>query len=167
MPTLLCTGKYRKTFGLPEKLTPATIDEGALGPWYANTLNVGPQRLLHFMSAPSLLSVVITLRERSTTEQRFVRALNELLHSLGVEQRYIELEETLFASVTYGRSSDRSKLGSLRDQGDLAWHYVADGRSIHDVNIRLSITPCGPMGYDNPASVAPARLKAQWQWQRG
>ncbi len=73
MPTLLCTGKYRKTFGLPEKLTPATIDEGALGPWYANTLNVGPHRLLHFMSAPSLLSVVITLRERSTAEQRFVR----------------------------------------------------------------------------------------------
>ena len=73
MPTLLCTGKYRKTFGLPEKLTPATIDEGALGPWYATTLNVGPHRLLHFMSAPSLLSVVITLRERSTAEQRFVR----------------------------------------------------------------------------------------------
>ena len=166
MPTLLCTGKYRKTFGLPEKLAPAKIDEGALGPWYANTLNVGPQRLLHFMSAPSLLSVVTTLRERSTAEQRFVRALSELLHSLGVEQRYIELEETLFATLTYGRAGDRSKLGSLRDQGDLAWHDVADGRSLHDVNVRLSTTPCGPMGYNNPRSVAPALLEACWAQHR-
>jgi hypothetical protein len=166
MPTLLCTGKYRKTFGLPEKLTPATIDEGALGPWYANTLNVGPRRLLHFMSAPSLLSVLITLSERSTAEQRFVVALSELLDLLGVERRYIDLEATLFATVVHARSSDRSKLGSLRDQGDLAWHYVADGLSIRDVNDRLSMTPCGPIGYDNPAAVAPARLEARWQ-QRG
>ena len=110
--------------------------------------------------------MLIILRERSTAEHRFVHALSELLHFLGVEQEYIELEKSLFPNILYGRSSDRSKLGSLRDQGDLAWHYVADGRSIRDVNLRLSITPCGPMGYDNPASVAPARLQARWQWQR-
>ncbi|HXI12312.1 MAG TPA: hypothetical protein VNM92_06670 [Thermoanaerobaculia bacterium] len=124
MPTLLCTRKYRKTFWLPEKLTPVTVDEGALGPWYANTLNVGPRRLVHYMSAPSLLSVVITLRERSTAEQRFGRVLRELLQSFGADEKYIDLEETLLKSLTYGRSSDRSKLGSLRDQAGLAWHYL-------------------------------------------
>ncbi|HEX7704985.1 MAG TPA: hypothetical protein VF701_00855 [Thermoanaerobaculia bacterium] len=70
MPTLLCTSKYRKAFRLPEVLPVAETFEGALGPWYANTLNVGSTRMLHYMSSTSLLSVFIGLRERATAERR-------------------------------------------------------------------------------------------------
>lgn len=64
METLCCTAKYRKLFGLPNMLPAATLATTALGPWYANALNIGSARLLHYMSSTSLLSVFIWQRER-------------------------------------------------------------------------------------------------------
>ena len=163
MTTFLCTSKYRKTFGLPERLVTVEQPECALGPWYANTLNVGPQRMLHYMSSPSLLSVVIFLRDRHSAQQRFVRALSELLRSLNVSERYVELEVDCMGKTQYGRASDRSKLGSLRDQAYMASGDFDDGLSLAEINERLAITPCGPMGYKSPRAVAPALLEQTWR----
>ncbi len=162
MPTLLCTAKYRKAFGLPELLPPEAIDEGALGPWYANTLNVGPQRLLHFMSEPTLMSVVIPVKERHTVALRFVEALAELLLSVGSNRMAVLREVDLFEQVQFGRSSDKSKLGSLRDQALMAGDFVRSSWPLYAVNQRLSETPCGPMKYATPQEVAPARLAERW-----
>jgi len=165
MPTLLCTSKYRKTFGLPERLETVEVDEGALGPWYANTLNVGSQRFLHYMSGPSLLSVIVTLRDRHSAEQRFVQGLRELLNDLHVPESSIEREAEILGSLQYGRASNRSVLGSLRDQGYLADHRLHDDQfSLAEANRDLAETPCGPMGYASPKRVAPERLAARWRW---
>src|SRR5687768_15272841 len=107
MPTLLCTSKYRRTFGLPERLEPGVTPEGALGPWYANTLNIGRLRFLHYMSTQALLSVVITLKERQSAEQRFVRSLMELLHALGIPTEWILKEAHLLGLLQYGRATNR------------------------------------------------------------
>ena len=139
--------------------------ECALGPWYANTLNVGPQRLLHYMSSPSLLSVIIFLRDRHSAEQRFVRALIELLHSLDVPERYVELEIDCMGKTQYGRASDQSKLGSLRDQAYMASRDFDDGLSLAAINERMAITPCGPMAYKSPQYVAPMLLEQTWRWK--
>ena len=139
--------------------------ECALGPWYANTLNVGPQRLLHYMSSPSLLSVIIVLRDRDSAAQRFVRTLIELLRFLDVPERYVELEIDCMGKIQYGRASDLSKLGSLRDQAYVASHDFDDGLSLADINERLTVNPCGPMGYKSPGAVAPALLEQTWRWK--
>lgn len=168
MPTFLCTAKYRKAFGLPERLPTAEVDEGALGPWYANTLNVGSQRFLHYMSGPALLSVIVVLRDRHSGEQRFVRSLTELLADLGVPESWIAREAELLGSVQYGRASDRSNLGSLRDQAYLASHRLRDDQfSLAEVNRELAETPCGPRDYACPKRMAPERLAARWRWERG
>jgi hypothetical protein len=168
LTTILCTSKYRKAFGLPERLETAEVDEGALGPWYANTLNVGSQRFLHYMSGSALLSVVITLRERSSAEQRFVRSLRDLLQELKVPEPWIAMEADLLGSVQYGRASNRSILGSLRDQSYLADRRLRDDEfSLAEVNRDLAETPCGPMGYASPKRVAPERLAARWRWAAG
>jgi hypothetical protein len=164
MTTFLCTSKYRKTFGLSERLSPNVEPECALGPWYANTLNAGSQRMLHYMSSASLLSVIIPLRERKTAEQRFIGALSEMLRALNVPERYVELETGCMGEFQYGRASDRSKLGSLRDQAYSASHYLAAGDlSLAEINSRLSQTPCGPMGYKSPRAIAPMLLEQMWR----
>lgn len=163
MPTIRRTSKYRKTFDLPERLQSVEIAEGALGPWYANTLNAGRQRFLHYMSGQSLLSVIIPLRDRASAEQRLVVALRDLLRSLKVPDRWIEAELSLFGSVQYGRASDQSVLGSLRDQANLAKFRLHDGQlSVAEINRELAETPCGPMSYATPRAVAPKRLEATW-----
>jgi len=164
MPTLLCTAKYRKTFAVSGQLAPDAVNEGALGPWYANTLNLGSQRLLHFMSSPSLLSVVILLRDRHTAERRFISMLQELLDELGCTSAYVGHESAVLQTMQYGRASDRSKLASLLDQARLARRLAADGYPLHDINVRLAETPCGPMAYASPRNVAPQRLEARWRW---
>jgi hypothetical protein len=166
MPTLLCTSKYRKAFGLPEVLPVADTFEGALGPWYANTLNVGPNRMLHYMSGPSLLSVFIRLKERTTAGQRFMTALEGLLVSLRVKDEYIERELGLLNGIQYGRASDRSKLGSMRDQAYSAKTFIARGDSVAELNLDASTVPCGPLGYASPRNVASELLDRMWRGSR-
>lgn len=164
MPTLLCTAKYRKTFGLPERLEIGDTREGALGPWYANTLNVGSRRMLHYMSGPSLLSVFIPLRERRTAEQRFISTLGDLLVELRVDERYIASEVELLTDTRYGRASDRSKLGSLLDQANLASFRIADDDvSIAELNFEIAHTPCEPIR-NFPDRLAPELLERTWRW---
>jgi hypothetical protein len=167
MATLLCTAKYRKAFGLPEALTPLPTEEGALGPWYAHTLNVGAQRYLHYMSESALLSVVIHLREKRSAEARFRHALDELLRSFDVSPEDLENELAVVETLQFARAGDRSKLASLRDQSGMAWTALSEGdMSVAEVNQWLAETPCGPMNYESPSLVAPRRLEEKWRWRR-
>jgi hypothetical protein len=56
---------------------------------------------------------------------------------------------------TYARASNRSVLGSMRDQAYLAKHDVLDGRasSLWELWLRLAETPCGPIDYESPKKV--------------
>ena len=70
MPTLLCTAKYRKTFGLPEYLLTTELDEGALGPWYADTLNVGSRRAARRAVAMGLIYFQVSSAQRRSGRLR-------------------------------------------------------------------------------------------------
>jgi hypothetical protein len=160
---LCCTSKYRKVFGLSGKLGAATEDGNALGPWYANVLNIGPNRLLQYMSAKSLLSVVIWRRESRTAEERFRVALQDLLRALAVPQGVVVAELATLAELTYARATDRSVLGSMRDQAVTASYHFDNGRPLLELNLALAETPCGPIGYKFPERYAPALLTEKWR----
>ena len=163
---LCCTTRYRRLFGLPSSLPAADRSTTALGPWYANVLNLGPTRLLHFISSPSLLSVVITQRERKSAEERFVRGLRELLTELGVPANIIQAELDHLSSFQYARATDRSVLGSMRDQALGARFQYDHTSTLFELSHRLAQTPCGPRDYQSPARLAPALMKARWSSPR-
>lgn len=153
MSVLLCTSQYRAAFGLPEKLiVPEREWNALLGPWYANTLFIGPQRYLHYMSSRTLLPVVIWLRQRSTAEERMKSALKELLHQIGVSEAAIAAELNALESLSYGRATDRSRLASMRDQKVTAKHFVHGGRSASpwDITVDLAQMPSGALAYRTP-----------------
>jgi hypothetical protein len=166
METLCCTAKYRKLFHLPDNLPASSSGASALGPWYANVLNVGSARLFHFMSSTALLSVFIWQRERKTAEQRFVSALADLLAELGVPAEHVEAEVAQFSSISYARATNQSVLGSLRDQAHAVPFHLGDTLSPFDVSLRLTVTPCGPMNYEAPLKVAPRLLHERWAGPR-
>lgn len=155
MTVLLCTAKYRKVFALGETFA-ATGEErnGLLGPWYANTLSIGPQRYLHYMSDRTLLPIIIWLRERRTAEQRMAEALAHLLSQSGVHHTAIEIELAALASPLYGRASDRSRLASMRDQTISAKNAVRAGRSFDawGLTVDLADMPTGTLAYRTPRS---------------
>ena len=163
MATLRCTAKYRKAFRLPEKLPEPAPYNLKLGEWYANTLTIGRQRFFHYMASASLLSVIIPVRERTTAELRLVHALEELLYHFGVSHAAVQTEIGNMSSFEYARASNRSILGSLRDQAHLAKGDVLAGcvASLWELWLRLAETPCGPMNYDSPEKVTRALFGVQ------
>lgn len=164
--TLCCTSKYRKLFELPNTLPAAAGTATALGPWYANVLNIGSTRLLHYMSSTALLSVVIWQRERKTAEERFVRGLRELLVALGVPPNFIEAELSHLSSFQYARATDRSVLGSMRDQALGARYRFDDTITPGELSLHLAEIPCGPRNYEAPKRLAPRLIEARWSGPR-
>ena len=160
--TLCCTSKYRKLFHLPNSLPASSGSTTALGPWYANVMNIGSARLLHYMSSTALLSVVIRQRERRTAEQRFRQALGELLAELGVPANIVASELNVLSSFQYARATDRSVLGSMRDQARGARYDFDVVATPSEVSRRLADTPCGPINYQSPQRLAPRLLEAKW-----
>lgn len=169
MSVLLCTSNYRAAFGLPEKLVvPENESNALLGPWYANTLFIGSQRYLHYMSSRTLLPIVIWLRERSTAETRMISAVKELLLQIGAPNAAVEAEMEALTSLAYGRATDRSRLASMRDQKVTAKHFVHGGRSSSpwDMTIDLSQMPSGALAYRTPLEETAQLLKAGAVWRR-
>ncbi|MCU1228263.1 MAG: hypothetical protein JWO97_1147 [Acidobacteria bacterium] len=150
MSTLLCTSKYRALFHLPNDLA-SSADEpnGSLGPWYANTLSIGPQRYIHYMSSRTLLPIVIWLRESHSAESRMRDTLRDLLSHLGIAEHVANQELEAMASFTYARATDRSRLASMRDQLITAKHVVRGGRasSPWDITIDLARMPLGVLNF--------------------
>lgn len=155
---LRCTSKYRKLFGLPDRLPePSRPSASALGDWYANTLSVGHHRFLHYTSELSRLAVVIPLGPRNTGERRFVTLLAEVLVHLGVPRSLAERECATLNGFTYARATNRSVLGTMRDQGFAVRADLEHGfaRSPLDLALWLAETPTGPLNYAMPERVAP------------
>ena len=170
METLCCTTRYRKLFGLPNQLPAAdespAANGSALGPWYANVMNIGSLRLLHYMSSTSLLSVVIWQREKRSAEQRFVQMLGDVLTALGAAPAIVASELALAADIAYARATSRSVLASMRDQMNGARWQLSRTRDLLEVSLELAQTPCGPMDYASPRKVAPRLLAEHWSTPR-
>jgi len=118
------------------------------------------------MSSTSLLSVVIRQRERRNAEQRFARALEELLAALGVPTALVEAEVSRLSSFQYARATNRSVLGSMRDQAIGATYRFDDTSTPFDLSRQLAETPCGPKDYQSPKSIAPRLILAKWSGPR-
>ncbi|MDH3525446.1 MAG: hypothetical protein OES32_17875 [Acidobacteriota bacterium] len=162
MGVLRCTAKYRKLFGLPDRLEEPAPPVSGLGAWYANTLNVGHGRYLHYMSEKARLSVIVELRHRHTAELRFPQTLAELLRHFGTDARCAEMEAMSLTPLVYGRATDRSVLGSMRDHSQLAKACLRDGEGLWDAMLFLAEAPSGPLDYESPDRVAPRLVENTW-----
>jgi hypothetical protein len=118
------------------------------------------------MSSTSLLSVVIWQRERKTAEQRFVRSLAEVLAVLGVPPGFIDAEAGSLSLLQYARATDRSVLGSMRDQAIGATCFFDETTTPFDLSLRLAETPCGPRDYQSPRKLTPSLIIAKWSGPR-
>jgi|GEM_PF-2474810 len=161
MSTLFCTAKYRALFDLPDLLPVAESEPNALlGPWYANTLFIGPQRYLHYMSDRTLLPIVIWLRDSHTAEERFRRSLAELLRETGVPDAAVAAELEALTSLAYARATNPSRLSSMRDQLAAAKHGARIGpeSSPWEITLRLASRPLAALEFRTPIEYAAETL---------
>lgn len=148
MMTIHCTRKLarRLPFALVDE---PQADTTTLGPWCANTFNVGRFPLIMVTNEKTLLSVVILLKEIRTFHRRFLESLEVLLHSIALSssQIYTELKE--MRDVQYTDRTNRSVLGSMNDFVNGVYAHKS-GNSLEEISFHLSGIPCGPLQNGTP-----------------
>jgi hypothetical protein len=159
MYTVRCTRKLLRHMGAKiahQDLVPTT----ALGDWYANLLNVGHLRFVHFVSDRSLLSVIVPFKTIKTVAERHVTALRDLLGALGMDRAIIDAELKEMQIHSIGKTQSRSVLGSMRDLALNAWWVIEmdPQASTLDISYQLSEILCGPIGMAHPREIAEALL---------
>jgi hypothetical protein len=114
MLVLRCTQKLLARLKQVENL-PAVESTTRLRDWYGNILQLGRRQHLLFISERSRLSVVIPIREGKRLAEIFPDAVCEALSNVGVAASDIADERSRMSEIAFGRTRNRSLLGTLND----------------------------------------------------
>ena len=122
MVVLRCTQKLLARLTRPE--VPADVASTTrLGDWYGNILQIGRRQHLLFISERSRLPVVIPIREAKRLEAVFPDAVCHVLAAVGIGAEDIADERSRMSEISFGRTNNRSLLGTLNDS--LSWRSKA------------------------------------------
>ena len=94
---------------------PSVASTTRLGDWYGNILRIGRHQHLLFISERSRLPVVIPIREVKRLGTVFPDAVCERLSLVGIAAREIADEGMRMSELAFGRTKNRSLLGTLND----------------------------------------------------
>ena len=114
MVVLRCTRKLLVRLKRTE--VPADVPSTTrLGDWYGNILQIGRRQHLLLISERSRLPVVIPIREAKHLEAVFPDAVCNVLAAVGIGAEDIADERSRMSEISFGRTNNRSLLGTLND----------------------------------------------------
>jgi len=158
MVVLRCTQKLLARLKRPEAAAdvPSTT---RLGDWYGNILQIGRRQHLLFISERSRLPVVIPIREAKALETVFLDALCDVLATVGIGAEDIADERLRMSEISFGRTNNRSLLGTLNDFAFMAQHGNAnrdEPESPEELMRFLAQTPIVPLEGASPIALTRA-----------
>jgi hypothetical protein len=135
-----------------------------LGDWYGNVLQIGRRQHLLFISERSRLPVVIPIRETKRLGTVFPDAVCERLSIVGVAAADIADERMRMSELAFGRTRNRSLLGTLNDFAFMAQSGDArrtEPESPEELMRFLSQTPILPLDGASPIELTRAAFGRQ------
>jgi len=134
-----------------------------LGDWYGNILRIGHRQMLIFISERSRLPVIIPIREAKRVPTAFPEAVCAMLAVVGVSVTDIAEERSRMLEMTFGRTMNRSLLGTMNDFGFMA-KYVnakrAEPESPKELMRFLAQTPILSLDGARPIDLTRALFKS-------
>ena len=158
MVVLRCTQKLLVRLKQAGDL-PAVESTTRLGDWYGNILRIGRRQHLLFISERSRLPVVFPIGEAKRLGTVFPDAVCERLAIVGVAAGDIADERARMSEIAFGRTRNRSLLGTLNDFVFMAQSGDArrtEPESPEELMRFLSQTPILPMDGANPIELTRA-----------
>ena len=119
MVVLRCTQKLLVRPKQIDRLPPVESTT-RLGDWYGNILRIGRRQHLLFISERSRLPVVLPIRELKRLGTAFPDAVCASLAIVGVTAEDIADERVRMSEIAFGRTRNRSLLGTLNDYAFMA-----------------------------------------------
>ena len=163
MVVLRCTQKLLVRLKQAADL-PAVESTTRLGDWYGNILQVGRRQHLLFISERSRLPVVIPIREAKQLGKVFPDAVCERLARVGIAVRDIADEGMQMSELAFGRTRNRSLLGTLHDFAFMAQQGNGnrfEPESPEELMRFLSKTPILPLDGASPIELTRAAFGRQ------
>ena len=158
MVVLRCTQKLLVRLKHAGELPPVESTT-RLGDWYGNILRIGRRQHLLFISERSRLPVVLPIRELQRLATAFPDAVCERLAIVGVTADDIADERTRMSEIAFGRTRNRSLLGTLNDFAFMAQSGDArrtEPESPEELMRFLSQTPILPLDGASPIELTRA-----------
>jgi hypothetical protein len=143
---------------------PAVESTTRLGDWYGNILRIGRRQHLLFISERSRLAVVLPIREVRRLAEVFPDAVCEALGRVGIAAADIAGERRRMSEVAFGRTRNRSLLGTLNDFAFMAQSVDArrtEPESPEEMVRFLARTPILPLNGANPIDLTRAAFRRQ------
>ena len=163
MLVLRCTKKLLARLKQADNLT-AVESTTQLGDWYGNILQLGHRQHLLFISERSRLPVVLPIREMKQLGTLFREAVCERLAIVGVAAADIADERMRMSELGFGRTRNRSLLGTLNDFAFMAQSGDArrtEPESPEELLRFLSQTPILPLDGASPIELTRAAFGRQ------
>lgn len=140
------------------RVAPSTECESSttkLGDWYADLLYVRPEQLILFVSESSRLPLVVPARGPGLWD-RARSTLSAVLQQIEVPPRAIESELREMEHVQFGKTANRSVLGTINDFRFQLEVMLAHGeqKGLVEWSLHLARTPCSPIKYHQPRDIA-------------
>ena len=158
MVVLRCTQKLLQRLKQADDL-PAVESTTRLGDWYGNVLEIGRRQMLLFISERSRLPVIIPIRDAKQLPTVFPEAVCEMLAIVGVPAASIADERSRMVEVAFGRTRNRSLLGTMNDFAFMAQSgdtKRAEPESPEEVIRFLARTPILPLKGARPIDLTRA-----------
>ena len=145
---------------------PTVVGQSGLGPWHANLVYIDRQKCVLFVNDATLFNFIapgVTRAEIRELGRLFRSWLQPIVAEEGLSQQSLERVRREYAEVGYGRSTNRSVLGSMND---LAFHYrygIAEAGGIHSAKVpeiirQLNRMPMGAIDYRYPIEALRAAM---------
>src|SRR5690349_16485125 len=119
MVVLRCTRKLLARLKQADNLA-GVESTTRLGDWYGNILQLGRRQHMLFISERSRLPVVMPIREGKRLVSVFPDAVCEVLAHVGVLAEDMADERSRMSEIAFGRTRNRSLLGTMNDYAFLA-----------------------------------------------
>jgi len=163
MVVLRCTRKLLARLKRTGEMPPAESTT-TLGDWYGNILHIGRREHLLFISERSRLPVVIPIREAKHLEALFPEAVCDVLATVGVAAADLAGERAKMSEIAFGRTNNRSLLGTLNDFAFMARMGNAnrgEPEAPEELVRFLSQTPILPLDGASPIALTRAAFGPQ------
>ena len=163
MVVLRCTQKLLVRLKQAGDLT-AVESTTRLGDWYGNILRIGRRQHLLFISKQSRLPVVLPITESKRLTTVFPDAVSERLAIVGLNPEDIVDERVRMSEIAFGRTRNRSLLGTLNDFAFMAQQgngNRVEPESPEELMRFLAQTPILPLNGASPIELTLAAFETR------